>query len=86
MDVATACGFPHFGRFSIEYRQRYNETPSQTLKRQATFSNAVASQLQMFSHSADRPGVTIGPIETAVGHATDNACLIKILTYCRARA
>ena len=68
MDVATACGFPHFGRFSIEYRQRYNETPSQTLKRQATFSNAVASQLQMFSHSADRPGVTIGPIETAVGH------------------
>jgi TolB-like protein len=66
--VATACGFPHFGRFSIEYRQRYNETPSQTLKRQATFSNAVASQLQMFSHSADRPGVTIGPIETAAGH------------------
>ena len=68
MDVATSCGFPHFGRFSIEYRRRYNETPSQTLRRQATFSNAVASQLQMFSHSGDRPGVTIGPIETAAGH------------------
>ena len=68
MDVATACGFPHFGRFSIEYRRRYNETPSQTLRRQATFSNAVASQLQMFSQSTDRPGVTIGAIETAVGH------------------
>jgi AraC-like DNA-binding protein len=68
MDVATACGFPHFGRFSIEYRGRYNETPSQTLRRQATFSNAVASQLQMFSQSTDRPGVTIGPIETAPGH------------------
>ena len=38
MDVAAACGFPHFGRFSIEYRGRYGETPSQTL-RQATFYN-----------------------------------------------
>jgi AraC-like DNA-binding protein/tetratricopeptide (TPR) repeat protein len=68
MDVATACGFPHFGRFSIEYRRRYNETPSHTLKRQAIFSNTVASQLQAFSQSTDRPGVTIGPIETSPGH------------------
>lgn len=68
MDVAAASGFPHFGRFSIEYRRRYGETPSQTLKRQATFNNAVAAQLQMFSPSGDRPGVTIGPIETAAGH------------------
>jgi AraC-like DNA-binding protein/tetratricopeptide (TPR) repeat protein len=68
MDVATACGFPHFGRFSIEYRRRYSETPSHTLKRQAMFSTAVASQLQMFSQRTDRPGVTIGPIETAPGH------------------
>ena len=68
MDVAMACGFPHFGRFSIEYRQRYGETPSQTLRRQATFSNVVAAQLQTFSHSVDRPSVTIGLIETAAGH------------------
>src|SRR5947207_14633358 len=33
MDVALRCGFPHCGRFSIEYRRRYGETPSQTLKR-----------------------------------------------------
>lgn len=68
MDVATASGFPHFGRFSIEYRRRFGETPSQTLRRQATFSNTVAAQLQTFSHSSDRPAVTIGPIETATGH------------------
>jgi AraC-like DNA-binding protein/tetratricopeptide (TPR) repeat protein len=68
MEVAAACGFAHFGRFSIEYRSRYHETPSQTLRRQATFSHAVASQLQTFSRSVDRPGVTIGPIETAAGH------------------
>src|SRR4051812_31651274 len=35
MDVAARCGFPHFGRFSVGYRRRYGETPSQTLKRQA---------------------------------------------------
>ena len=68
MDVAAACGFAHFGRFSIGYRRRYGETPSQTLRRQATFCNVVAAQLQMFSHSGDRPGVTIGPIEAAAGH------------------
>src|SRR5688500_15587707 len=27
MDVALRCGFPHCGRFSIEYRRRYGETP-----------------------------------------------------------
>ena len=35
MDIALRCGFPHCGRFSIAYRRRYGETPSQTLKRQA---------------------------------------------------
>src|SRR5205085_8944908 len=32
-DVALGCGLPHGGRFSVEYRRRYGETPSQTLKR-----------------------------------------------------
>jgi transcriptional regulator GlxA family with amidase domain len=40
-DVALRCGFPHGGRFSIEYRRRYGETPSQTLKRQAVFLGAL---------------------------------------------
>src|SRR5215472_1977342 len=35
-DVALRCGFAHFGRFSREYRRRYGETPSCTLKRQET--------------------------------------------------
>src|SRR5262245_43141831 len=45
MDVAARSGIAHFGRFSIEYRRRYGETPSQTLKRQATFFNTIASRL-----------------------------------------
>lgn len=68
MDVAAACGFPHFGRFSIEYRRRYGETPSQSLRRQATFSNTVSVQLQVFSGGAERPALSVGPIETASGH------------------
>src|SRR3954465_6513049 len=37
MGVGVGCGFQHCGRFSVEYRRRYGETPSQTQKRQAVF-------------------------------------------------
>ena len=48
MDVAARCGFPHFGRFAVEYRRRYGETPSQTLKRQAVLSAALAAMPPLF--------------------------------------
>jgi AraC-like DNA-binding protein len=32
-EVALASGFVHFGRFSVEYKKRYGESPAQTLKR-----------------------------------------------------
>jgi len=31
--IAMDCGFTHWGRFAIEYRQRFGEKPSQTLQR-----------------------------------------------------
>ena len=31
--IAVRWGFCHLGRFSVEYRKRYGETPSQTLRR-----------------------------------------------------
>lgn len=31
-DIATKCGFTNLGRFSICYRERFGETPSDTLK------------------------------------------------------
>ena len=34
--IAHRCGFAHLGRFSVEYRRRYGETPSETLRRRAT--------------------------------------------------
>jgi len=63
MDVALRCGFPHCGRFSVEYRRRYGETPSQTLKRQAVFVAALASMPSFFVSPRDRPTVAFGQIE-----------------------
>ena len=64
MDVAVRCGLPHVGRFSIEYRRRYGETPSQTLKRQAVFFNTISARV-LAPARGERPVVSIGPIETA---------------------
>jgi AraC-like DNA-binding protein/Tfp pilus assembly protein PilF len=63
MDVALRCGFPHFGRFSIVYRIRYGETPSQTLKRQEMFTASLGAMPQLFIPARDRPAVALGPIE-----------------------
>ncbi|ANW03979.1 helix-turn-helix domain-containing protein [Bradyrhizobium icense] len=65
MDVALRCGFPHFGRFSTEYRRRYGETPSQTLKRQAAFTATLGAMPSLFVSRRDRPMLAFGPIETA---------------------
>jgi transcriptional regulator GlxA family with amidase domain len=32
--IAVQWGFCHLGRFSVEYRKRYGERPSETLRRQ----------------------------------------------------
>jgi AraC-like DNA-binding protein len=68
MDVALRCGFPHFGRFSVEYRRRYGETPLQTLKRQAIFFSTVSARFQLPPSGSERPSLTIGPIETGPGN------------------
>src|SRR5258707_844453 len=60
MDVALRCGFPHSGRFSVEYRRRYGETPSQTLKRQAVFAAALDRMPSVFVSTRDRPTVAFG--------------------------
>jgi AraC-like DNA-binding protein/tetratricopeptide (TPR) repeat protein len=65
MNVAMRCGFPHCGRFSVEYRRRYSETPSQTLKRQAVFVAALASMPSFFVSSRDRPTIAVLPIDTS---------------------
>jgi len=55
MDVAARCGFPHYGRFSVAYRRRYGEAPSQTLKRQARFAAELTSKFTVLAPARDRP-------------------------------
>jgi AraC-like DNA-binding protein/tetratricopeptide (TPR) repeat protein len=65
MEVALRSGLPHCGRFSIEYRRRYGETPSQTLKRQSVFIDALSSLTQLLPSGRDRPTVALSPIEAS---------------------
>jgi AraC-like DNA-binding protein/tetratricopeptide (TPR) repeat protein len=64
-NVALRCGFPHCGRFSVEYRRRYGETPSQTLKWQAVFVGALTSMPSLLVSSRDRPKIALRPIDTS---------------------
>lgn len=63
-DVALRCGFAHFGRFAREYRRRYGETPSCTLKRQARFVAEFPSRLTVLAPARDQPTMVLVPLET----------------------
>lgn len=69
MDVATRCGFPHLGRFAVEYRRRYGETPSQTVKRQAVLSAALAAMPPLFVPPSDRLTLAFAGIEAGAEHS-----------------
>ena len=68
MDIALRCGFAHCGRFSIAYRRRYGETPSQTLKRQAVLSAAIGAMPSRLGTVRECPAVVFGPLEAAAEH------------------
>ena len=55
MDVALRCGFPHFGRFSIAYRRRYGETPSQTAEAAGGRSPTTLGAMPSLAVPARRP-------------------------------
>ena len=69
MDIAQRCGFPHCGRFSVEYRRRFGETPSQTAKRQAVFADALTTMPSFTIPSRDRPTVALCPIDASPEHS-----------------
>ena len=69
-DVALACGFPHCGRFSVEYRTRYGEMPSQTLKRQMRFSAASAAASPFCTSPRDQPTIAFAGILTGAADET----------------
>jgi AraC-like DNA-binding protein len=42
--VAFECGFSHLGRFAVEYKRRFGESPSETLKRTRRDSDRATTQ------------------------------------------
>src|SRR5260370_25365416 len=86
MDLALRCGFAHCGRFSIEYRRRYGETPSQTLKRQAVFTGVLASMPSFFTSGRDRLTVLLEPIESSPENAEIARLVADELATALARA
>jgi AraC-like DNA-binding protein len=57
--IAMACGFTHLSRFSVEYRHRFGERPSDTLRRDRRGRmNARGSVLVLACEKADDPSAT----------------------------
>ena len=86
MDVSLRAGFAHFGRFSIAYRRRYGETPSQTLKRQDVLTDALGAMPSLLVTARDRPVVAFGPIEATAEHLAVAADIADDLVTALTRA
>ena len=56
------------GGFPSTIAASFGETPSQTLKRQAVFSDALSAMPAFFVSSRDRPTVALGPIDAGPEH------------------
>ncbi len=63
-EVAVSCGFGHFGRFSADYRTRYGEAPSATLRRRRAFPLPVP---KIAVTSTERPTLAVLPFEAMDG-------------------
>ena len=53
----------------MEYRRRFGETPSETVKRQAVFADALRSMPSFTIPSRDRPTIVLRPIDTCPEHS-----------------
>lgn len=75
-DIASGCGFTHLARFAAEYRKRYGETPSATLRRSRESRTLPALPVPGgFFCQADLPTVALLPIESPPG----DPCLARAL-------
>jgi AraC-like DNA-binding protein/tetratricopeptide (TPR) repeat protein len=71
-EIATRCGFDHFGRFATEYGRRYGETPSTTLRRARRVCAPSMGPLPVFTSSLDRPAIALLPFDR-IGPRPDRA-------------
>lgn len=60
MEIAADCGLNHFGRFALAYRERYGESPSQTLKWRRAAAPSKPASLHLTALS-ERPTLALLP-------------------------
>jgi AraC-like DNA-binding protein/TolB-like protein len=63
-EIATRCGFGHLGRFAIEYRQRYGESPSATRRRSWRAGIHFRAALPILTSTLERPTIAVLPFES----------------------
>ena len=64
MEIATDCGLNHFGRFAVVYRDRYGESPSETLRRRRIPASATFAPFRLTA-SSERPALALLPFDLA---------------------
>jgi len=62
-EIATRYGFVHLGRFAVQYRHRYGESPSATLRRSLRASATSTSQLPVLASRLERPAIAVLPFD-----------------------
>jgi AraC-like DNA-binding protein len=62
MEIAADCGLNHLGRFAAAYRDRYGETPSETLRWRRVPVSAASSPFRPMA-SSPRPGLALLPFD-----------------------
>jgi AraC-like DNA-binding protein len=79
-DVALRCGFLHLGRFSVEYRGRYGEKPSQTLRRRTTFLAERSTKPSSAAFGRDRPTIAVIPNAQGADEALATSVVDELAT------
>ena len=62
MDIAADCGLNHFGRFALLYRERYGESPSETLRWRQVAASAPSAPFRLAAWS-ERPALALLPFD-----------------------
>jgi AraC-like DNA-binding protein/tetratricopeptide (TPR) repeat protein len=68
-EIATTWGFGHLGRFAVEYRRRYGESPSETLRRSQRVATPSRTAVPVLASVLDRPAIAVLPFSVDGPHA-----------------
>ena len=74
--IATYCGFTHLGRFAGWYRERYGESPSETLDRKRSRLDVAAVSPPTLLPQLERPSIAVLPFDL-IGPAAPQAIALQ---------